>query len=153
MRLSFRCRLRILSVLSANFPSFAPCGCPVEQIRAVNIPSHGRDQLASTVSPVWWLFWCRQSQRSLVPRFSLFLLTGVHDNFSFLSVSLLTTIYCKTTHLFTRGDISPPASLGDFTSMSHCLKLDLLCLTSSLRFYGSGGLFPTKKYCSYSYWH
>ena len=106
------------------------------------------------MSPVWWLFYCRQSQLSLVPVFDLFLLTEVHDNFNLLSFSLLTTVYCKTTHLFTRGDISPRASLGDdFTRMSHCLKVDLLSLTSSLRFYDSGGLFPTKKYCSYSYWH
>lgn len=51
MRLSFRCRLRILSVLPANFPSFDPCGCPVEWIRAVSIPSHGRDHLFWLLSP------------------------------------------------------------------------------------------------------
>lgn len=68
----------------------------------------------------------------------------VHYNFSLLNFFLLTTIYSKTTHLLTMGNILPPTSLGDFTRMSHCLKLDLLCLISSLGFYGSGGLFPTK---------
>lgn len=53
-------------------------------------------------------------------------------------------MFRATTHLLTWGNISPPASLGDFTRVSPCLKLDLQCLISSLRFYGSGGLFPTK---------
>lgn len=128
--------LTILYVTFVNFTSFDSCGYhPISLVRAIS--KHW--------SPIWLLFSCRSE-----PAFSSSILCfclsdrDVYYNFGLLNLFLLTTIYYKTTHLLTRGNISPLTSLGDFIRMSHCLKLDPLCLISLLRFYGFGALFPTK---------
>lgn len=110
-----------------------------------NTPFHWWGQLASTGLPFGHCSLADQSQLALVPS-SVFFLSDhdVYYNFGLLNLFFLTTIYYKTTHLLTRGNISLFTSLGDFTRMSHCLKLDPLCLISLLRFYGFGALFPSK---------
>lgn len=137
----------LLEVTSANliWHLRLPFGIGVE----VDIPFYGGGQLASTSSWRKYIFtyYSNPDQSQLTPVPSSRLSRpdqDVHCNFCLLNFFVLITVYCKTTHLLTRSNISPPAPLGEFTKMSYCLKLDLLCLISSLRFYGCSGLFPTK---------
>lgn len=112
------------------------------------VPFYAWEYLVSTWLPIWLPSQCRPDPphpSSSFGSISIFILTKLYITTLAFSTSFFWQPFIARQLIYLlRAIFHYQCLLKIFTRVSHCLKLDLLCLISSLRFYGSGGLFSTK---------